>query len=135
MAFYYKVKRKDGWHVEYSHPNGDDLIKICKTSKEATELLTVLNGEKKVKEMKYYIGEIHERNGDLEYDTKYLFATDGDPDDHTEKVAMEWRGGDENDYDEQEEAYWSDCSLIYDYGSKEIPQEDFEVLKKYLSVL
>ena len=30
--------------------------------------------------MKYYIGEIHERNGDLEYDTKYLFATTKNPD-------------------------------------------------------
>jgi hypothetical protein len=85
--------------------------------------------------MKYYIGEIHERNGDLEYDTKYLFATDGDPDEHTDVVAMEWRGGDKDDWDEQEEGYWSDCSLIFDHGSKEIPKEDFEVLKKYLSVL
>ena len=85
--------------------------------------------------MKYYIGEIHERNGDLEYDTKYVFATDGDPDDHTEKVAMEWRGGDESDYDEDQGAYWSDCSLIYDCGSKEIPQEEFEVLRKHLAVL
>ena len=43
--------------------------------------------------MKYYIGEVHERNGDLEYDTKYLFATAGDPDEHSKRVAMEWRGG------------------------------------------
>jgi hypothetical protein len=48
---------------------------------------------------------------------------------------MEWRGGDKSDWDEQEEGYWSDCSLIFDHGSNEIPKEDFEVLKKYLAVL
>jgi hypothetical protein len=85
--------------------------------------------------MKYYIGEVHERNGDMEYDTKYLFSTKKNPDKYTEKVAMEWRGGDKGDWDEQEGGYWSDCSLIFDHGSNEIPQEDFEVLKKYLTVL
>ena len=85
--------------------------------------------------MKYYIGEIHERNGDMEYDTKYLFATAGDPDEHTETVAMEWRGSDESDKDEYHDAYWSDGTLIFDHGSKEIPKKDFEVLRKYLSVL
>ena len=85
--------------------------------------------------MKYYIGEIHERNGDMEYDTKYLFATKKNPDKYSDKVAMEWRGGDKGDWDEQHDAYWSDCSLIHDYGSKEIPKEDFDVLSKYLAVL
>jgi hypothetical protein len=85
--------------------------------------------------MKYYIGEIHERNGDMEYDTKYLFATEGDPDKYTETVAMEWRGSDESDKDEYHDAYWSDGTLIFDHGSKEIPKKDFEVLRKYLSVL
>lgn len=85
--------------------------------------------------MKYYIGEIHERNGDMEYDTKYLFETKKNPDKYTEKVAMEWRGGDKSDWDENCGGYWSDCSLIFDHGSKEIPKEDFEVLKKYLTVL
>jgi len=50
-------------------------------------------------------------------------------------VAMEWRGGDEDDWDEDQEGYWSDSSLIFDSGSTEIPKEDFEVLSKYLSVL
>jgi hypothetical protein len=85
--------------------------------------------------MKYYIGKIEERNGDMEYDTKYLFSTNKNPDKYTKRVAMEWRGGDEDDWDEQEEGYWSDCSLIFDAGSREIPKEDFEVLKKYLTVL
>jgi len=85
--------------------------------------------------MKYYIGEIHERNGDMEYDTKYLFATADNPREHTKRVAMEWRGGDEDDWDEDQEGYWCDGSLIFDSGSTEIPKKDFEVLRKYLSVL
>jgi hypothetical protein len=85
--------------------------------------------------MKYYIGEINERNGDMEYDTKYLFATEGNPDDHSKNVAMEWRGGDESDWDEDQEGYWSDCSLIFDSGYIEIPKKDFDILRKYLSVL
>jgi hypothetical protein len=85
--------------------------------------------------MKYYIGEINERNGDMEYDTKYLFATASNPREHTKRVAMEWRGGDEDDWDEDQEGYWCDGSLIFDSGSTEIPKKDFEVLRKYLSVL
>jgi hypothetical protein len=85
--------------------------------------------------MKYYIGEVHERNGDMEYDTKYLFATAGNPREHTKRVAMEWRGGDEDEWDEDQEGYWCDGSLIFDSGSTEIPKKDFEVLRKYLSVL
>ena len=85
--------------------------------------------------MKYYIGQIHERNGEFGYNTKYLFATDGNPDEYSNNVAMEWRGGDEDDWDEDHRGYWSDCSLIFNGGSKEISQEDFEVLKKYLSIL
>jgi hypothetical protein len=71
----------------------------------------------------------------MEYDTKYLFATKGKPNKYTDKVACGWRGGDNSDWDEQEEGYWSDTSLIFNSGSTEIPKEDFEVLRKYLSVL
>jgi len=85
--------------------------------------------------MKYYIGQIHERNGDMEYDTKYLFATKKTPDKYTDKVAMEWRGGDKSDKDEYHNAYWSDGTLIFDHGSTEIPKADFDVLSKHLSVL
>ena len=85
--------------------------------------------------MKYYYGEVHERNGDLEYDTPYLFATKKSPDKYTEKVAMEWRGGDKSDWDAREGGYWSDCSLIFNHGWKQIQKEDFDVLAKYLSVI
>ena len=85
--------------------------------------------------MKYYLGKIHERNGDMEYDCQYVFAKKGNPDSHTNKVAMEWRGGDKSDWDERHEGYWSDDTLIFDYGCREIPKEDFDVLSKYLAVL
>lgn len=88
-----------------------------------------------MKQIKYYIAEIHERNGDMEYDTKYVFATDKDPDKYTDKVAMKWRCSDKSDWDEGHEAYWSGMSLIHDCGSKEIPKEHFEVLKNYFAVL
>ena len=85
--------------------------------------------------MKYYIGEIRERNGDMEYNTKYLFTTNNDPDKYTDMVAMEWRGGDKGDYDEDQMGYWSDGTLIFDEGSNEIPKADYEVLKKHLLVM
>ena len=53
----------------------------------------------------------------------------------TDKVAMEWRGSDKRDWDKEWEGYWSDCTLIFDEGSTEIPKEDFDVLRKYLAVL
>ena len=85
--------------------------------------------------MKYYIAKIHERNGEMEYDCQYVFAKNGNPNSRTNKVAMEWRGGDKNDWDEHHEGYWSDDTLIFDYGSREISKEDFDVLSKYLAVL
>ena len=85
--------------------------------------------------MKYYIAKIHERNGEMEYDCQYVFAKNGNPNSRTNKVAMEWRGGDKNDWDEHHEGYWSDDTLIFDHGSREISKEDFDVLSKYLAVL
>jgi len=85
--------------------------------------------------MKYYLGKIAETNGDMEYDTQYLFATKGNPDKYADKVAREWRGGSKDDWDEDHGGYWADCTLIFNGGSREIPKEDFDVLKKYLAVL
>ncbi len=85
--------------------------------------------------MKYYIAEITERNGEFGYNTKYLFATDGNPDEYSNNVAMEWRGVDEDNWDEDHMGYWCDGSLIFDGGSTEIPKADFDVLSKHLSVL
>lgn len=84
--------------------------------------------------MKYYIGKIEERNGDMEYDTQYVFQTEGDPDEYTDTLAKSWRG-DEEEFDYVQNGYWSDGTLIFDAGSREVSQSDFDVLKKYLSVL
>jgi hypothetical protein len=85
--------------------------------------------------MKYYIGEILEVNGDMEYSTQYVFATKKDPDKYTDKVALNWRNSDKSDWDEDHMAYWSGMSLIHDEGSKEIPREHYEVLKNYFAVI
>jgi hypothetical protein len=85
--------------------------------------------------MKYYIGKINEVNGGMEYDTKYLFATNGNPDKYSRKVARDWRGCEASDWDKNDGGWWSDCTLVCDDGSREIPEEDFKVLSKYLAVL
>jgi hypothetical protein len=85
--------------------------------------------------MKKYIGVIDERNGDMDYSTQYLFTTKGNPDKYTDKVAMNWRGGTKSDLDKDHEGYWYDNTLIYTAGYREIPEEDYIVLSKYLAVL
>ena len=85
--------------------------------------------------IKYYIGEIQERNGEFEYNTKYVFKTDKDPDEYTDKIAMSWRGGDKQDWDEDLKGYWSDQTLIFNSGSETITKEEFDVLSRYLSIL
>jgi hypothetical protein len=88
--------------------------------------------------MKYYIGKIDELNGEFSYDSVYLFVTDKSPKEYTQKTAMEWRGGDESDYDDSNtgyEGYRSDHTMIFDRGSTEVSREDFQVLEKYLTIL
>ena len=85
--------------------------------------------------MKFYLGKIEERNGDLEYSDIYLFATEGDPHEYAKAQAKEWRGSDDYDWDEGQGGWWCDCTLIFDGGFKEVPEEDFNVLSKYIAVL
>jgi hypothetical protein len=85
--------------------------------------------------MKYIIRKILERNGDFEYRTDYLFQTDGNPEQYAEKMAMEWYGGDEDAYDEDQEGYWADSALIFNNGHQEITEAEFDVMKKYITVL
>ena len=85
--------------------------------------------------MNYYLGEILERNGELEYNCKYLFATSKNPDKYTDKIARDWRCSSKKDWDDYCQGYWANDTLIFADGCKEIPKEDFEVLQKYLSVL
>lgn len=88
----------------------------------------------KNQKQKYYIATINELNGDLEYDTKYLFKTSECPDKYNDKVASTWRG-EGNGYDAEACGYWSDDNLISAGEAKEIPASDFAILKKYLAVL
>ena len=85
--------------------------------------------------MKYYLGTIDERNGDMEYSDKYLFTTKGSAEKYAKKVTKNWRNSDNDDWDSNQEGYWSDCTLIFDGGHREIPKEHYEVLSKYLAVL
>ena len=84
--------------------------------------------------MKHYIGKIEERNGELEYSDKFLFATKGDPQKYAHKVASGWRGYKEK-FDKNDGGYWHDGTLIIVADVFEIPKEDFEVLRKYIAVL
>jgi len=85
--------------------------------------------------MKHYIGKIEEVNGDMEYSDKFLFTTKGSPDKYIDKVAMEWRDRSKRDWDEEMQGYWCYGTIVRDDGWREIPKEDFEVLKKYIAVL
>jgi hypothetical protein len=85
--------------------------------------------------MKHYIGEITECNAGMEYNSRFLFVTKGSPERYAHKVAMDWRGSTKADWDKEMMAYWSDCTLIWPSMYREIPKEDYEVLRKYLAVL
>lgn len=85
--------------------------------------------------MKYYLGVIDERNGDMEYSDKYLFSTKGSAEKYAKKVAKNWRNSSSDDWDSYQQGYWSDCTLVFEGGHREIPKEHYEVLSKYLSVL
>jgi hypothetical protein len=43
------------------------------------------------KTVKYYLGSIDERNGDMEYSDKYLFMTKGSAEKYAKKVTKNWR--------------------------------------------
>jgi len=83
---------------------------------------------------KYYVGEIKELNGGMEYDTVIVFAVSlpYTPEKKMEQITQGWRGEDDNVYDKAAGGYWSDDSLISGRGFKEIPKEDFDVLVRYL---
>jgi hypothetical protein len=81
------------------------------------------------------MGTIREINGEYEYTTEYLFKTENRASEFAEETAMNWRGGTEENFDEDQEGYWCDHTLICNDGIKEVPEEDFIVLSKYLVVM
>ena len=86
---------------------------------------------------KYYIGEILEINYGFEYETKYIFKLyeDESTNEHTDRVAMNWRGGSKHDWDVNEGCYRCSHTLIFDSGCKEISKEEFDVLSEYLAIV
>ena len=96
---------------------------------------------------KYYIGEILEINCGFEYETKYIFKiykdepTDGCYEilkkayEHTDRVAMNWRGGNKHDWDVNEGGYRSGNTFIFDSKCREISKEEFNVLSKHLAIV
>lgn len=85
--------------------------------------------------MKHYFARITENNGGMEYDTPFLFVIKGDPHKYAKKIAKDWRGSDASDWDKALGGYWCDETMICVDDYREIPEADFEVLKKYLAVL
>lgn len=85
--------------------------------------------------MKYYIGKILERNGDFEYTSDYLFQTEGDPHEYADDQAKEWRGSDDDDWDDDHEGWWCDHTLIFNEGFREVTESEFFILNKYLPTL
>lgn len=85
--------------------------------------------------VKYYLGTIREYNGEMEYNTHYLFKTDGCPDKYSDNVAKTWRGDEANEYDEDLNGYWSDNCVMCPHATKKIPVGHFVILKRYLPVL
>lgn len=84
--------------------------------------------------MSFYIATIKEIDGDKEYTSDVLFESD-DPKDKADKIAANWRGAFDPEWDEVYGGYWDDGALIKCTHYVEIPKEDFDVLKKYLAVL
>jgi sugar phosphate isomerase/epimerase len=85
--------------------------------------------------MKHYFARITENNGGMEYDTPYLFITESSPAKHARKVAKDWRSCEASDWDKALQGYWADQTLVCVDDYREIPEADFDVLKKYLAVL
>lgn len=85
--------------------------------------------------MKHYLGEIKEHFGDMETSGKFLFSTDDCPHEYSDNVAMMWRDSSKEDWDEAAEGYWSDSALIFVGDIREVPEDDFRVLQKYIVTL
>ena len=87
--------------------------------------------------MKYYFCTITELNGEAEYPSKFLMKSDNiEPE--LQAVFKDYRG--EGDYDDfltgyEKDFVWFGSLAAKDPYYTEIPESDFNVLKKYLTVL
>ncbi len=85
--------------------------------------------------MKYYIGQIFETNGGMQYDSKIVFVVQDheSAEEHIHNIAKTWRGGSKDQkYDEDTRGYWEDGTIISPKYYKQIPRNDYDILVKYL---
>ena len=87
----------------------------------------------------YYFVEIMERNGDMEYPcTTLLKTTEKRAEKDIDEYVMDWRCCDKDDWDEVDQGYWSDNTLISEEGSVVVEEEDAKELiriqQKYKNV-
>ena len=81
----------------------------------------------------YYFLEIMERNGDREYPSTTLLQTTASASKakkDIDKYLMDWRNCDKDDWDEDEQGYWSDCTLITCTDAVEVEEEDAKELMR-----
>ena len=87
----------------------------------------------------YYFVEIMEKNGDFEYPSTILLkTTEKKAKKDIDKQVMDWRGCDKDNWDEIDQGYWSENTLISEESSVVVEEEDAKELiriqQKYKNV-
>ena len=87
--------------------------------------------------VKHYLGEVEEQQGEYTHTTKYLFKTAGDPFKYAENTSKTWYGVEKAEKDEYSNGYWQNGGdILSSVGEvKEVSIKHYNILKKYLSVL
>ncbi|MDE3022619.1 MAG: hypothetical protein KGI54_12295 [Pseudomonadota bacterium] len=60
---------------------------------------------------KYYVGKLHERNGEYEYTHWFLFSTSNDPDHYMDQIAADFYGNECDEHDEN--GYYFNGYAVY----------------------
>ena len=86
--------------------------------------------------MKKYFCYIAEVNGECEYSSNFLAKMDeGKEDEQFKLILLNYRDEGEFADDSEQFVWYSSCLGANDWSYRKIPEEDFEVLTKYLAVL
>jgi len=84
---------------------------------------------------KFYLAKLTERSGEYEFQTKFLFISTKEEGATTlQEIVTDFRGNGKYDKDLNMIWFTSDLAAV-SWSAQEISPEEFEVLKKYLSVL
>ena len=81
--------------------------------------------------MKHYFVTITEVDGEYEFTTSFLSRTDTDVDNHFEQLWKNFRGGEVDDNGD----LWSGSIIVKTPNFELITKEEFDVMKKYLTVV